>query len=454
MASVAAAVVGWLATYLLHSTLLIGGAWLLTRSQRLGPAARDLLWKAALVGGLATSTAAVLAAAPGALRVVTAVDATELRTFPEGPAWSGDGAVASVHVEARIVEVGPECRARLRGDALAREDRLRSVREACGTLVGAPPAWRWYEIGAALWLLGAMTGLTFLLRDYRALHSLHRRLRSASARADARLAEVLRGRKESRWAGGRDLGSLRAPYELKTRLRGLRLGISDEIEGPCVLPGRTVALPARCEEELTEAELRAVLAHEIAHVARRDVLWSTALRALSSVLWIQPLNRLAVAGCTEAAELACDDWALARTGERYGLASSISRVALWSLGASAAVGVPMIGRTGEGGLARRVRRILADGPRGPERRWLRAALAAMLVLPMYWLPAVPAPSTTVRALVLARTERIRLDSTSAGTVAREEPGELRAVLTRTEPPRSLLGGEAERHMIFRMREAP
>ncbi|HEU5050881.1 MAG TPA: hypothetical protein VFU00_11180, partial [Gemmatimonadales bacterium] len=50
----------WLLTYALHSTLLLGGAWLLTErgpvhSHRL----RDLFWKTALAGSIVTATAQV-----------------------------------------------------------------------------------------------------------------------------------------------------------------------------------------------------------------------------------------------------------------------------------------------------------------------------------------------------------------------------------------------------------
>ena len=53
----AASATPWLLTYALHSTLLLGGAWLATR--RLGVrrlAVQEVIWKLALVGGLATAT--------------------------------------------------------------------------------------------------------------------------------------------------------------------------------------------------------------------------------------------------------------------------------------------------------------------------------------------------------------------------------------------------------------
>src|SRR5512145_1994351 len=46
----------WLLTYLIHSTVLLGLAWLVTRQFRLEPAASDLLWKVALLASLVTGT--------------------------------------------------------------------------------------------------------------------------------------------------------------------------------------------------------------------------------------------------------------------------------------------------------------------------------------------------------------------------------------------------------------
>ncbi len=64
-----------------------------------------------------------------------------------------------------------------------------------------------------------------------------------------------------------------------------------------------------CYARSNDAELRAVLAHEFAHVHRRDVLWSGLLPAVAAALWIQPLNRVALVRVSEAAEHACDDCA-------------------------------------------------------------------------------------------------------------------------------------------------
>src|SRR5262249_55399505 len=53
------AMLAWLATYAVHSTLLLGGVALLTAFVVRREAWRETLWKAALVGGLLTSTVQV-----------------------------------------------------------------------------------------------------------------------------------------------------------------------------------------------------------------------------------------------------------------------------------------------------------------------------------------------------------------------------------------------------------
>ena len=47
----------WLLTYLVHSSLLLVGAWLLTDRRAIGSMlVRDTVWKVALVGGIFTAS--------------------------------------------------------------------------------------------------------------------------------------------------------------------------------------------------------------------------------------------------------------------------------------------------------------------------------------------------------------------------------------------------------------
>src|SRR5439155_12889806 len=78
---------------------------------------------------------------------------------------------------------------------------------------------------------------------------------------------------------------------------------------------------------LPDAELNAVLAHEQAHVVRRDPLRLAALRFLACTLfWLPALRRLAD-DVTDEAEIAADD--IAAGDQPLVLASAILRVASW-----------------------------------------------------------------------------------------------------------------------------
>ncbi len=57
----AAGIVSWLLTYIMHSTLLLGGVWLLLRWRPVRPAWEETLWKLALFGSMATALAHAVA---------------------------------------------------------------------------------------------------------------------------------------------------------------------------------------------------------------------------------------------------------------------------------------------------------------------------------------------------------------------------------------------------------
>jgi beta-lactamase regulating signal transducer with metallopeptidase domain len=402
VAGLSSGVTVWLLTYLLHSTVLVAGAWLWSRFLTARPAVRDALWRVALVGGVVTATASTAVAPRATDRAMAEVEIHErverlrvveldsvARRGPRGPssaaAWQsgtltravdvGDGPVeARLAWSGRGVATSPECRSALEADRASGPEWIDHVAEACRG--GAP--FGWTLLFPLLWLVGATIGLVSLVRGVRALRDLEPSFDSAGPRAHALLASL--------------------NPERTGRVRP-RLLASSALTAPCVLPGRRIALPERCEAELSSAELRAVLAHEVAHLERSDVLWTGLLRALVVVFWVQPLNRLALSCAVQAGEEVCDDWALSKTGERLGLARSISRVAQWATGRPPdPVPVSMAGRR-EGALSSRVRRIL-DEPQRTEPRWTRVLAGATLLVPLLWLPAVSVPGEHMTAVVM------------------------------------------------------
>jgi len=284
---------GWLLTYLIHSTLLLGGAWLVTRRLVQSAAARDMAWKAALVGGLLSTT---VQSGLGGPQLGGAVD-LEL-----GPA-------AAPTVEVPLpAEAGPAPSAGLLG-ALAR---------AAGGAVASPPASEVVEVpvapsaltlGLAVYaaLALALTGL-YLVRRARAM----RRIGPRHAVQDPGLLAMLARLRES---GGVQ--------------RSIRLTTAGGLASPVALGWNEIVVPEAALTDLDVEQQRSLLAHELAHLVRHDPLWLSFACLLERLFFIQPFNHLARVRLQEAAEYLCDDWAVHRTGSGFSLASCLVKVAEW-----------------------------------------------------------------------------------------------------------------------------
>ncbi len=121
----------------------------------------------------------------------------------------------------------------------------------------------------------------------------------------------------------------------------------------------TILLPQGALENLREDQLRAVLAHEIAHVKRWDFVVNWAQVLLGIAYFFHPLLWFANREMRRERELACDDLTLITLGlNREGYAESLLRVAegLSTVRRLAPVQVGVM--EGELELARRLRRIL------------------------------------------------------------------------------------------------
>jgi beta-lactamase regulating signal transducer with metallopeptidase domain len=107
--------------------------------------------------------------------------------------------------------------------------------------------------------------------------------------------------------------------------RSVRLTTNSLCPVPLALGGRRIVLPERFIEELDPEQQRAALAHEMAHIARRDPQWRIAAEILERVLFFQPLNRLARTRLCDSAEFLCDEWAVQQTQSPLALARCLGR---------------------------------------------------------------------------------------------------------------------------------
>jgi len=94
------------------------------------------------------------------------------------------------------------------------------------------------------------------------------------------------------------------------------VGVGQESEVPLTISWRKpkIVLPTDCVSWAGDKR-RAVLAHELSHVARRDVFWQVVARLACTVYWVHPLVWLGERRMRIERELACDD-AVLRLGSQ------------------------------------------------------------------------------------------------------------------------------------------
>jgi TonB family protein len=114
------------------------------------------------------------------------------------------------------------------------------------------------------------------------------------------------------------------------------IAVSSQVFGPVTIgiAHKLVLLPARMLQALPEAELRAAIAHEFAHMRRHDFLKNLAYELLSLPISFHPVFRLTRERLTESREMVCDQIAAEITnrfanpsGEPHPYARSLLRLA-------------------------------------------------------------------------------------------------------------------------------
>src|SRR6185503_10874256 len=141
-----------------------------------------------------------------------------------------------------------------------------------------------------VWLASVAVGAVVLFMAYR-------RFREAAARSSEKGSEFLDGA----LAHIQDRSGLRHPVVVT---------VGDRYASPIAIGSREICVPRRALHELSHHELESMLAHELAHVKRRDGAWLLAARVIEVAFLFQPLNRLARRRMVEAAEFAADEWAV------------------------------------------------------------------------------------------------------------------------------------------------
>lgn len=354
-------------TAVLHSSILLAGAWLASRRLESRPGLEELVWRMALVGSVLTTVLASWAPLPSVLdssRIAFDVTGDIQRAGGVEPPAAGGRPAASPHERSSLEGVprsAPASDARSAGpETVPQSTEVRGSRPgpgASGTATSsgssvwveggrarlhgrrvwlpAPGAWP-LLVGYA-WLTGVLLLLAREVRDWLALRRVFR----------------------DRVAASGEEGAVLERLRLKSAIRfPVRLTVSRRVPAPVALPGREICVPPRFFQQLDPGQQRAALAHELAHVVRRDPAWGICARVVRLMLLVQVLARVAERRLATLAEINSDDWAADRS-DAGSLASSLSVIAEWLVSTPSGARIAITGLAGDSrGLPYRVSRLL------------------------------------------------------------------------------------------------
>ncbi|MFN8651909.1 MAG: M56 family metallopeptidase [Gemmatimonadales bacterium] len=393
----------WLLTYLVHSTLLLAGVWLLSR--RRTPAVRDMLWKAGMVGGLVTSALQTgLGLEPLGGLVTLGRSAAEMSPAPQTPAAGDTWAGQLVHEPAATPEAARApaalhtARAEISRAAAPAPEPAAIATAPVRTSEPVTPepsvAERYLPNLVWLWVIGGgVLMLLYLVRRQRAMRDIGPRRPVTVASLTAMLDTL------------RVSGGVRRP---------IHLTCAEGLGSPVALGASEIVLPEAALVELDAEQQRSMLAHELAHLARRDPTWLALACVIERVFFLQPLNRVARAGMQEAAELLCDDWAVHRTGSGFSLATCLVKVAEWV--DTTPRPVPLAGMAEHRSqLVTRIHRLIEGRtmPSAPRSLWLATGAVTLLGITAVAAPGVAPARTPVQA------DSLTYDSEGLGAVSPE-----------------------------------
>ncbi len=364
----------WRVTW--QGTIFIAVMFLVTRlCKRLSPTIKHVLWMLVIVKFLIMPFAVVpvtyyqeLSVDSNPLSAERAVDGTavpEEREKNEG-LLSSERSVPPAALDAQPLS-------QLSGSPTALEfsSQLQPA-EMVGSFsraAGPRPARDWPLILFAVWLCGVMSLLTAVI--FRSVQ-LQKRLSTSKLVVEGDRLLVL---------------ASEAAKAVGVRTPAIKLTGAFRSPLVCGLLRPTLVLPQHVTEEFNDAELRAIIRHELAHVKRLDVFTNWLQVAAQVFYFFNPLVWFANRQTRLEREQACDDWVLQLSGgERKTYADTLVKVVeLCSGGRSLVPG--FVGVSEPFTFVARRLRMIADTGRRISTRLSGKVLGALVILALICIPA-------------------------------------------------------------------
>jgi beta-lactamase regulating signal transducer with metallopeptidase domain len=204
--------------------------------------------------------------------------------------WSRYGLIRPVHQDLGAVAVRAPA-AEMSGLAGVNPGEQRAPAQVQDSRAAQARSRPFYELLPALWIMGVFMLAVMRVASY---FIFVRKLRLSRASA-APLPKAVASR----------LGT-----------EGQRLSVTDAVGTPGVfgLVRTTMLFPPGLLERLSPQEARLVIAHELGHIRRRDLLTHVLIDAARIVHWFNPLVWIAALYAGHDCELACDEFVISRLG--------------------------------------------------------------------------------------------------------------------------------------------
>ncbi len=179
-------------------------------------------------------------------------------------------------------------------------------------------------------------------------------------------------------ARGREPAALARVRRTSAPSRGIELLLCESNCEPGVLGTFRPRLlwPAGLSDRLSDAELEAVLAHELRHVERRDNLSALIQMAVEIVFWFHPVVWWVGARLVSERERACDEEVLQMGTDERQYAEGILKVCGFSVRAPSS----LVAGVGGSDLSRRMERILGRRKARSLTLWTRVLIGGVVLL--------------------------------------------------------------------------
>jgi len=334
----------WVLTFTAHSTLFLVLAWIFCRFiAQHNLVLRETVWRAAVLGALFTAS----------IQIMSGISSWKVSIPMAIPENERPLEMVFRHTGAPITD-------------LVTEEHVKSpssshFESARGRKSYTPSHGQYLvlvRLVFAVWMAGITIGLLRLIRGARAM------------------SKILRNRI-----------TLEPPTELVrlSRILGVKkapdLTESAGIVSPVVfgIIHSEICLPKGLLQVLPNGERRALLAHETAHIVRRDPLWRVVYRILRAVFFFNPLLVRSLHSLELIAEFLCDQMAAACTGNNIGLARCILQFAQHSKGGpSMSPFTSALSSTSS--IGQRIHRLLRQPETNPNRNTALAGVYLVLCL--------------------------------------------------------------------------